>query len=113
VIVTSDVSHSEGVVVVGVDCLNRPGLLTTISEALLQLGLKHRHSEAEVFGDRSLSIWRCESDGSSTVERSEIWTVLSDLLHESVGATEGEEEWNPRGSSCGDEGFKPDWKGTW
>jgi UTP:GlnB (protein PII) uridylyltransferase len=52
VIVTSDVSHSEGVLVVGVDCLDRPGLLMDISKALFQLNLMNRHSEAEVFEDQ-------------------------------------------------------------
>jgi di/tricarboxylate transporter len=83
VIVTSDVSHSKGVLVVGVDCLDRPGLLMDISKALFQLNLMNRHSEAEVFGDRSLSIWRCEAIGSSSVDHAEVWTALSDLLHES------------------------------
>jgi UTP:GlnB (protein PII) uridylyltransferase len=76
VIVTNDVSHSKGVLVVGVDCLDRPGLLMAISKALLQLGLKHRHSEAEVFEDRSLSIWRCESVDSSSVES---WRSMDSL----------------------------------
>ena len=87
VIVSSDVSHSKGVLVIGVDCLDRPGLLLEVSKALVQLGLKHRHSEAQVFGDRSLSIWRCESIGSSSLDHDEVWKGLSDLLHESDHAT--------------------------
>jgi di/tricarboxylate transporter len=87
VIVASDVSHSKGGFVVGVDCVDRPGLLPSISSALLQLGLTHPDSESEVFDDRSLSIWRCEADAYSSVERVDVWTVVTDLLKEFHNAT--------------------------
>lgn len=82
VIVTSDVSDTEGGLVVGVDCVDRPGLLETISSALLQVGLKHRNSGAAVYDERSLSIWRCEPSEYTSVERVDVWTVLTDLLNE-------------------------------
>jgi di/tricarboxylate transporter len=83
VVVTKDVNHSDGALIVGIDCLDRPGLLMEISSALFELGLKLRHSEAAVFDDRSLSIWRCESLGSSMPEHGEVWSVLSYVLRES------------------------------
>ncbi|KAI2503098.1 divalent anion Na symporter [Fragilaria crotonensis] len=86
VIVTSDVSDTEGGLVVGVDCVDRPRLLETISSALLQVGLKHRNSGAAVYGERSLSIWRCEPSEYASVERVDVWTVLTDSLNESIQA---------------------------
>jgi di/tricarboxylate transporter len=83
VVVTKDVNHSDGAVIVGIDCLDRPGLLMEISSALFELGFKVRHSEAAVFDDRSLSVWRCKSLGSSIPEHGEVWSVLSYVLRDS------------------------------
>ena len=87
VVVTEDVNHSEGALLVGIDCPDHAGLLMEISSALFQLGLKLRHSEAAVFEDRSLSIWRCESVGTSTPGRGEVWSELSYVLRESDRTT--------------------------
>jgi di/tricarboxylate transporter len=82
VIVSLD--ETEQAVLIGVDCLDRPGLLMDISDALLQQGLNLRHSEAKVFGERSLSVWGCEPkpDSNSSVQPDveEIWESVSSLL---------------------------------
>jgi uncharacterized protein with PhoU and TrkA domain len=71
-------------VLVGVDCQDRPGLLMDISDALGQQGLNLRHSEAKVFGKRSLSVWGCEpfaaSQFSTHPDLEDIWAVVNALL---------------------------------
>jgi di/tricarboxylate transporter len=84
--VVVSLDETEQAVLIGVDCLDRPGLLMDISDALLQQGLNLRHSEAKVFGERSLSVWGCEPkpepDSNSSVQPDveEIWEVVSSLL---------------------------------
>ncbi|KAI2489071.1 divalent anion Na symporter [Fragilaria crotonensis] len=83
VVVTQDVNHSDGALIAGVDCIDRPGLLMEISSALFELGLKVRHSEAAVFADRSISVWRTESLGSALPEHGEVWSALSYVSRDS------------------------------
>ncbi|KAL7564495.1 hypothetical protein ACA910_017656 [Epithemia clementina (nom. ined.)] len=82
IVVTSDLYHTEGAVVVGVDCPDRPGLMSEISDALFeQAGLQIKHSEANVVADRSLSVWRCEDiQGDIHPDYNKVWSVLSSLL---------------------------------
>lgn len=85
VVVTMD--ETEQIVLVGVDCPDRPGLLQDISNAICQQGLNVRHSEAKVFGDRSLSVWRCERlDSSLSSDLEEVWSAVTSLLKSSSQA---------------------------
>jgi di/tricarboxylate transporter/predicted amino acid-binding ACT domain protein len=59
VVVTLD--STGKIILVGINCEDRPGLLMDVSNVISQNGLNLRHSEAKVFDDRSLSVWRCES----------------------------------------------------
>ena len=73
--------EENGIVVVGVNSADRPGLLLDISKALLVLNLMLNHSEASVVGDRSVSVWRCGViDGKKSPEMGELWTVLHEML---------------------------------
>ncbi|KAG7362296.1 TrkA-C domain containing protein [Nitzschia inconspicua] len=83
------VSSERGTVTVGVDAVDRPGLLLDISKGLVRLNLTLRHTEASVVDDRSISIWRCEAIDSDLPDLEEIWTVLSTLL-ESLQEVDGE-----------------------
>jgi di/tricarboxylate transporter len=82
--VVVSLDDTEQAVLIGVDCLDRPGLLMDISDALLQQGLNIRYSEAKVFGERSLSVWGCdpdnESNSSPQPDVEEIWEFVSSLL---------------------------------
>ena len=82
--VVVSLDETEQAVLIGVDCLDRPGLLMDISDALLQQGLNVRYSEAKVFGERSLSVWGCdpdhESNSSPQPDVEEIWEFVSSLL---------------------------------
>jgi di/tricarboxylate transporter/predicted amino acid-binding ACT domain protein len=72
-------SEADKIVLVGVDTHDRPGLLVDISTAISQHGLNVRHSEAKVFGDRSLSVWRCE-DSTNKVDLDVLWSAVTFLL---------------------------------
>jgi len=72
-------SEADKIVLVGVDTHDRPGLLVDISTAISQHDLSVRHSEAKVFGDRSLSVWRCE-ETSSKVDLDVLWSALTLIL---------------------------------
>ena len=73
VVVTVD----KDLVVIGVDSLDRPGLLLDLSKGLLSLNLENHHTEAAVVGGRSLSIWRCEPMGTEIADIEKIWTVMT------------------------------------
>lgn len=81
VVVTSDYNN----VIVGVDAIDRPGLLLDISKGLLRLNLTLRHSEASVVADRSISIWRCEVIDADLPDLEEIWSVMNTLLESTGG----------------------------
>jgi di/tricarboxylate transporter len=81
IIVGEASSKDDRAVLVGIDCFDRDGLLADISQNLFQNGLKVRTSEAQVFYERSLSVWRCEAVDSTKPDREEIWLALSELLH--------------------------------
>lgn len=84
------VAIEKNLVVVGINAPDRPGLLLDISKGLLRLNLELRHTEASVVDDRSVSIWRCDMQKTSTDDHplpdlEEIWSVLSALLSEDRG----------------------------
>ncbi|KAG7341457.1 TrkA-C domain containing protein [Nitzschia inconspicua] len=80
------VSSERGNVTVGIDAVDRPGLLLDISKGIVRLNLTLRHTEASVVDDRSISIWRCETIGTDLPDLEEIWSVLSTLLESLEGA---------------------------
>jgi hypothetical protein len=67
----------HGLVVMGVDVRDRPGLLLDISKALTSLKLNVRHTEASVVEQRSISIWRCELIDADIPDLDAIWSVLN------------------------------------
>lgn len=81
------VTNDKGFVVIGINALDRPGLLLDVARSLLGLRLTVRHTEAAVVGVRSLSIWRCDTEESSheIPDVDEIWSVLSALLSPEEG----------------------------
>ena len=101
VIVTRDAFHTDRIILVAVDCADRAGLLSDISDALFQrAGLQIKHSEANVVEGRSLSVWRCEhmqpttsraltsdalSDPNNTATLDMVWSVVSQVLPDVVG----------------------------
>jgi di/tricarboxylate transporter/predicted amino acid-binding ACT domain protein len=72
-------SEADKIVLVGVDTHDRPGLLVDISTAISQHDLNVRHSEAKVFGDRSLSVWRCE-DSPKKIDLDVLWSAVTLIL---------------------------------
>jgi len=80
VVVSKDYSHTDGALFVGIDCLDRDGLLMEISKTLFHEGLKVRQSEAEVFSDRSLSVWRCMAITSPAPQSENLWEALCAVL---------------------------------
>lgn len=77
IVVAPDEQTVPPMVVVGVNCLDRPGLLHDISKCLFSLRLQCHHSEASVIGLRSVSVWRCEILDNGVADEEEIWTVLN------------------------------------
>ena len=79
--------ETEQIVLLGVDCEDVPGLLKHISVGISEQGFNVRHSEARVFDNRSLSVWRCESiDKSKHPQLSDLddlWRVVYQSLKES------------------------------
>jgi len=67
----------RGLVLVGINAPDRPGLLLDISKGLHRLNLQLHHSEAAVVNDRSVSVWRCEYLERKETDAEEIWAVLS------------------------------------
>jgi len=74
-------SEDSKVVLVGVDARDRPGLLVEISTVISQHDLNVRYSEAKVFGDRSLSVWRNEETSKKADLEILRSAVLSTLLY--------------------------------
>ncbi len=64
------------VVVIGIEALDRPGLLLDISKCLSSLNLNLLHTEASVVGKRSISIWRCEHGATDILDLEAIRSVL-------------------------------------
>lgn len=71
------VMMEHGLVVIGVDVRDRPGLLLDISKALTSLHLNVRHTEASVVEQRSISIWRCDLIDADIPDLDAIWSVLN------------------------------------
>ena len=101
VIVSRDAFHTDGVILIAVDCKDRSGLLSDISDALFQrAGLQIKHSEANVVDGRSLSVWRCETtrtpgstvrpeapvDPNDSATLDMVWTVVSQVLPDVNGS---------------------------
>ena len=79
IIIVKDTNTKKGdkpMVLIAINCHDRPGLLLDISKGLLRLSLQLHHSEAAVMDSRSLSVWRCEELNESA-ELEEIWSVLN------------------------------------
>lgn len=78
IIIVKDTKMKRGdkpMVLIAINCHDRPGLLLDISKGLLRLSLQLHHSEAAVIGTRSLSVWRCE-ELLKSIELEEIWSIL-------------------------------------
>lgn len=75
----------QQLVVVGINALDRNGLLLDIAKTLTHLGLNLHRTEAVVVEGRSLSLWRCEviEDGVTDIE--EIWSALNAMLEINSG----------------------------
>jgi UTP:GlnB (protein PII) uridylyltransferase len=71
------VTTNRGLVLIGVNAPDRPGLLLDISKGLLQLNLQLHHTEAAVVGERSVSVWRCAHLEDKETDTEEIRVVLS------------------------------------
>jgi di/tricarboxylate transporter len=82
IVVTID---SNNLVVLGVDTMDRSGLMLDISKCLARFQFELHHSEAAVVGTRSLSIWRCECSQPPSPSLEEIWSVVSALLSKDTG----------------------------
>ena len=86
VVVAIDTQDLEDVVIVGINAVDRPGLLLDISRGLHSLGLQLHHTEASVILCRSISIWRCaliDEDGNANA--AEMQTVLSRTIENEGG----------------------------
>ncbi|KAL3783163.1 hypothetical protein HJC23_001513 [Cyclotella cryptica] len=90
VVVTNQ--DDQGLVVVAIDTLDRPGLLLDISKCLARLHLECHNAEAAARCSRSLSIWRCEPSFDVDYSINEIWSVTYLLL-----STSGAEATRQRG----------------
>jgi len=80
------VMTEHDLVVIGIDARDRPGLLLDVSKGLSSLRLNLRHTEASVVGQRSISVWRCESVETALPDLDEIWSVLNALLEVESGS---------------------------
>mmetsp|Transcript_84290 Transcript_84290/g.233623 ORF Transcript_84290/g.233623 Transcript_84290/m.233623 type:complete len:1150 (+) Transcript_84290:75-3524(+) len=91
VVVVRDGSEDAGsMFTLGVDAVNRVGLLHDISNGLSRLRVSISRSEAVVIGHRSISIWRCEVELSTGVnafaeKMDEVSTVIRTLLETTTG----------------------------
>ena len=86
VVVAIDTQDLEDVVIVGINAVDRPGLLLDISRGLHSLGLQLHHTEASVILGRSISIWRCaliDEDGNANA--AEMQTVLGRTIENEGG----------------------------
>jgi di/tricarboxylate transporter len=79
------VTVEKELVVVGINTVDRAGLLLDISKGLLRLKLQLHHTEAAVVTGRSVSVWRCETMESQVADLEEIWSVLHSLLCDETG----------------------------
>ena len=59
IVVTRDNRSHSRLVLIGVNTRDRPGLLLDISKCLLQFKLQVHRTEAAVFDEQSVSVWRC------------------------------------------------------
>jgi di/tricarboxylate transporter len=74
---TTNESNASRAIIVAVDTIDRPGLMTQLSDTLFKQGLQVRHSEAKVVQDRSLSIWRCTAiDQNAHLDYEAIWESM-------------------------------------
>ena len=84
------VTVDKDLVVIGLNCPDRRGLLLDVAKGLLRLKLQLHHTEAAVVDERSISIWRCETAAAQhgSLEEpdiEEIWSVLYALLESESG----------------------------
>jgi UTP:GlnB (protein PII) uridylyltransferase len=70
------VAEDEDTVIIGIDALDRDGLLLDISKAMSRLDLSLQKSESVVKGNRSVSLWFVQKNKQSPLDIGEIWTVL-------------------------------------
>ena len=77
VVVTVDNRSHNRVVLVGVNTGDRPGLLLDISKCLLKLDLQVHRTEASVFDEQSVSVWRCNHFGSKEYDEDQISGMLN------------------------------------
>ena len=77
VVVTVDNRSHNRVVLVGVNTGDRPGLLLDISNFLLKLELQVHRTEASVFDEQSVSVWRCSHFGSKEYDEDQISAMLN------------------------------------
>ena len=70
------VAEDEDGVIIGIDSLDRDGLLLDISKAVSRLDLSLQKTESVVKADRSVSLWFVRKDNHKPADIGEIWTVL-------------------------------------
>jgi predicted amino acid-binding ACT domain protein len=77
IVVTADNRSHNRIVLVGVNTSDRPGLLLDISQCLLQLDLEVHHTEAAVFDEQSVSVWRCSHIENKEYDANQISAMLN------------------------------------
>lgn len=77
IVIATDKRSSIRLVLIGVNALDRPGLLLDISKCFLRLNLQLHRTEAAVLDERSVSVWRCTYMDNIDPDAGEISAVLS------------------------------------
>ena len=77
IIVSETTENDKNLTFIGINVLDRPGLLRAISKELHKLKLQIHHTEAAVYGIRSMSVWRCEElDFDKHIGIEDIWSSI-------------------------------------
>jgi di/tricarboxylate transporter/formyltetrahydrofolate hydrolase len=83
------VAFEKNVIIMGATSRDRPGLISDITSALLELNLNIRHNEATVVGDQSISVWRCTTQndrGEEELDEEELWSSVHAVLSDDTDA---------------------------
>lgn len=78
--IATESRSGHGLILIGVNVPDRPGLLLDFCKGLLRLNLQVHRTEAVVVGERSVSVWRCDYLEKTETDREKISAVLSALL---------------------------------
>jgi len=86
IIVSETTENDKNMTLIGINVLDRPGLLRAISKELHKLKLQIHHTEAAVYGVRSMSVWRCEElDFDKHIGIEDIWSSILTCLVDPTG----------------------------